>query len=517
MKPYRKLDELIDRYLDQRLDAVGRFELESLLLEDAGSRKEFWKRVEMEGLLHEWGRAQEGTDDASCIGMEAERSNWWRSRWTKALGIAAAVAFVASYGIYQIKNPTTQSNRDSVAVLTHVSEAMWPDGSTHLKPGEFIGIGDLELKSGWAVFEFVSGNEVMIGGPAKIRISAGNEIVCKEGRLTIHQPTPTARFLVRTPSGLIEDIYQTVALQVSPEATDLLVEKGRASLRLETGGSQPISAGESLRIGHDGTTGKPSGNHEELTRQLQLGEQLRDSSRAQPIRWLATSKRHNEHPDLLLRYTFDDVSPDLLRVPNQAIHSSGGLDGIIGGAEIVEGRWPYKKALEFKHRFDGVRVNVPGTYESLTMAAWIQPGGLDQKFNGLFMSDGITRGGFHWQIMNSGELQMGVLMEDQAYSYRSSPVITPDSYGTWMHVAVAYDFKEQCVKHYLNGWEVGRNELKQTHLVEIRSAMLGNWDPAEDHDADMIRNFRGRMDDFSIFKRVLSGDEIKQLFDDGRK
>ena len=53
MKPARQLVELIDSYLDQRLDEVGRFELESILLDDAGSRREFWRRAEMEGLLRE--------------------------------------------------------------------------------------------------------------------------------------------------------------------------------------------------------------------------------------------------------------------------------------------------------------------------------------------------------------------------------------------------------------------------------------------------------------------------------
>lgn len=510
-----RLAELIDSYLAQRIDAVGKFELEEALRESAEARSEFWKRAGTEGLLHEWGRTQNGVDPASRTLSMVPQRGWWRSHpWRAIAGIAAAVTFAALFWIYQTQDRVRPAESDSVAVLTQVSDARWGPGVAKLEAGQLIGSGDLALESGSAVLEFVSGSELIITGPAKLRISAANEIVCQEGSLTIHQPTQSARFVVHTPNAVIDDIFQSVALKLGPDATDLLVDKGRASWRLENGSSSSVHAGESLRIGHNGAIEKPSGLQEDLTRQLQLGEQLRASSRNLPGHWLATSKRQNQHPDLLLRYTFDDISPELLRVPNQAAQSRGLLDGTIGGGMLNKGRWPYKNALALDRRFDGVRLNVPGTYQETTMMAWIRIDALDNKLNGLFLSDGSKLGGFHWHILNSGALRVGVT--GQSLTYQSPPVITPDTFGKWLHVAVTYDLHSREVSHYFNGRLASREKLKEFAAVEIRSAMIGNWDPLDSKDTDMIRNFHGRVDDFSIYRRALSADEIQRLYEEGR-
>lgn len=364
MKPTRHLAELIDSYLDQRLDEVGRFELELILLDDADGRREFWRRGAMEGLLREWGRAQVGVNDAACQAPELPRPAWWRSPWRVATGIAAAMAVAA----------TLWSQHDKIAAMNDARARQWQ---------------------------------------------------------------------------------------------------------------------------HDA--------------------RLAAADRTLPDHWLSASKRQNGQAALQVRYTFDDVPPDLLRVPNQATHSGGGLDGTIGGGAIRQGRWPYKSALEFDHRFDGVRLSVPGTYETLSMAAWIQVHAYDHLFSGLFMSDGIKPGGFHWQIMNTGALHIGITDAFPGYaSYTSPPVLTPDTFGTWQHVAVVFDLTRNRVSHYCNGGMISRHELQLPLSVQLRSAMLGNWDALDDKDGDMIRNFRGRMDDFSIYRKALSDQEVNELYQQGR-
>ena len=160
-------------------------------------------------------------------------------------------------------------------------------------------------------------------------------------------------------------------------------------------------------------------------------------------------------------------------------------------------------------------MSIPGTYDSVTLTAWIQVKSLDHDYNALFMSDGIKKGGFHWQILGNGALRMGVL-DGTHPSYESPPVITPDTYGKWLHVAVAYDLRENSVRQYLNGQLISRKVLEQARLVQFRSAMLGNWDPADDRDDDMVRDFHGLMDEFSVFRRALTNEEIKSQYELGR-
>lgn len=515
MKPDRRLTESIESYLDHRLDEVGRFELAERLLTDAGCRQEFWRLAEMEGLLREWGRAQAGVDDAIRDAPERPRPTGWPRRWLMAAtGIAAAAVVAAALWGPHAKPVVSPSASSAIAVLTQASEARWRPGSAIPAMGQFIGTGTLELESGWAMLEFVSGAELMITGPAQVQVCAANEITCESGSLTIQQPTPSAGFVVRTPAGVLQDIYHTVALQVRPETTDLLVASGRGSLRLKDGGSTPCPVGEILRIVRGGTFSKITGKNDVFARQLQHAARQSAVGRALPGHWLAASKRQNMHPDLLLRYTFDDIPPDLLRVPNQASRSGPGVDGAIGGGAIRQGRWPFKKALEFQRRFDGVRMTVPGTYETITMAAWIRIDSLNNTFNAIFMSDGIRPGGLHWQIRDSGSIGIGVLKGTYP-AYESPPVITPERFGKWLHLAVVYDLNRGSTSHYLNGRLVSRHALEEPRLVLIRSAMLGNWDPANDYDPAMIRNFNGRIDDFSIYQTALSDDEIKELYEQG--
>ena len=49
-------------------------------------------------------------------------------------------------------------------------------------------------------------------------------------------------------------------------------------------------------------------------------------------------------------------------------------DGIIVGCQWTEGRWPGKRALEFRSVSDRVRLDVPGEFEALTLSAPVQRG-----------------------------------------------------------------------------------------------------------------------------------------------
>jgi hypothetical protein len=74
------------------------------------------------------------------------------------------------------------------------------------------------------------------------------------------------------------------------------------------------------------------------------------------------------------------------------------------------------------------------------------------------------------------------------------------------------------VVHYVNGLPVGEKALKIKPPFRIGTAELGNWNakgfPKEDQF--MIRNFSGAMDEFCLFSRALSADEIRALYSVGK-
>jgi hypothetical protein len=87
-----------------------------------------------------------------------------------------------------------------------------------------------------------------------------------------------------------------------------------------------------------------------------------------------------------------------------------------------------------------------------------------------------------------------------------------------MHVAATYDSKAGQVSHFHDGKLIGINEIKEPRPLGIGIADIGNWpyhEWAEGTEFEM-RNLNGAIDEFLIFKRALSPDEITQVFEAGR-
>jgi len=250
--------------------------------------------------------------------------------------------------------------------------------------------------------------------------------------------------------------------------------------------------------------------------------QLKSSS-AEVLRheqWRAASSRFDEDPSLLVHFDFEQADPSDWRLPNTSRRNNAPIDATIVGCQWVEGRWPAKRALEFRNVSDRVRLSVPGEYESLTLAAWVRVQGLDRQINSLFMSDGFEAGTVHWSIRRDGVLGLTAIGSEPG-DYQicpSPPVLTLDQFGLWAHLAVVLDGGTGHVVHYLDGVAVSENALTIKPPFRIGVAELGNWNAQgfPKNDPFMIRNFSGAMDEFFLFRRALSADEIHGLYSAGK-
>jgi len=162
---------------------------------------------------------------------------------------------------------------------------------------------------------------------------------------------------------------------------------------------------------------------------------------------------------------------------------------------------------------DRVRVAIPGEFRSLTLLARVRVSGLDRKFNSLLMSDAFDPGAVHWQVLSDGRVRLGVANRPRHTDYDSPRVFTPNRLGQWIQLAVVYDAEARRVTHYADGVPLNREELKADVLLRPGRAELGNWNPATRSDPLPIRHFSGRMDEFAVFSRPLSDDEIRRHAD----
>jgi len=237
--------------------------------------------------------------------------------------------------------------------------------------------------------------------------------------------------------------------------------------------------------------------------------------------WHTANARINRDPSLILHFDFDELAPaSEWTLPNVAGSVGRAPDATIVGGQVTEGRWPGKRALDFRSLNDRVLLAVPGEFQALTLATWVNVQGLDRQFNSLLMCDGFYPGTFHWQIRNSGALDLGIhgtrLTDLQVLL--SPPVIGFNQFGQWLHLAMVIDGKHRRVTHYVNGTAVSRHDLTRPPPFRIGTAELGNWNPGDipKRSPFLIRHFSGAMDEFSLFSRALSDSEIQALYSQGK-
>ena len=110
---------------------------------------------------------------------------------------------------------------------------------------------------------------------------------------------------------------------------------------------------------------------------------------------VATMERGSQDdPRIVARYDFDSSDTE----SNERVlidASTSAKHGTIVGCEWATGRWPDKRALEFKRPGDRVRIDVPGEFDALTVAAWVRVDALPARHQALVLTHGHQVGHLH--------------------------------------------------------------------------------------------------------------------------
>jgi hypothetical protein len=237
--------------------------------------------------------------------------------------------------------------------------------------------------------------------------------------------------------------------------------------------------------------------------------------------WKTHAERLRDDPSLLVQYTFegDFFGNRILR--NHAPHASDESHGTIVGCSRTEGRWPGKQALDFKQIGDRIRLALPRRYEALTCVTWIRLDALDRKYISLWMSGDAAVGELQWQLSGDGRLTFGKRKApgwggDKLLMAKSEQVLSPNHCGSWMQLAFVYDSASGSVVSYLDGLPLRKTSMSPQIPLTTNAVEIGNWTPTGGDPSDPIRAFNGRMDEFLVFSRALSAEEIKQHWEAGK-
>ena len=470
--------------------------------------------------LYETINLEPTTAPTSSESMFRDRKIWW------AVAVSICLAFAAFLGWprpdAELRNSDTPAGATSaaVAMLNRTVHAQWNEGRDVPKLQAPLDPGWLRLESGLAEIVFYSGARVVLEGPVSFQLISSQEASCERGKLTAEVPAQARGFRIETPQVVVHDLGTEFALNVTAQETALHVFKGSVQFQcVDDPSPTKLNAGVGALIRSSSKTQLTAADSMSFRSLFSLGEMSEAADASRYEQWRLASDKLNLDSSLLVHFDFEYTDTSEWRLRNASSRDSMPASATIIGCRWNEGRWTSKSALEFQSVNDRVRLNVPGRYDALTLTAWVRVQGLDRSFNSLFMSEGFESQTVHWLIRKDGVLGLTILgnKRGQHQIVASPPVISIDQFGMWLHLAAVLDGNSDRVQHYLNGRLVHEQPLRIRSPFRVGAAELGNWnaDGFRGHDSLLIRNFSGAMDEFCLFGRALSEEEIEAQYHAG--
>lgn len=518
-----EFDQLLGALRDGTIGAADMSQLEELLISDSEARQYYREYMELCATLHHYeglvgepeGVSDKVVRDRPGGGARGPARPAYLA--VLALLIVAVGFLLANFLTRRYSPPTAYAG--AVAILGESVDAQWASADFLPREGAALRPGRLRLESGLARVEFYSGAQLILEGPVDLELKSTKRGVVWGGKVRV-RATPAADFTLETPRSRLLHGGAEYGVQVSAEGdVEVQVFQGElAWVDREAGPlGRSIPGEKGLLTTRQGGDQEISAHPDKFVDFAQLEERSASASRDRYAAWFEASQRLREDPDVVVYYAFERDAPGSSHLENVASTASPETGGEIIGCQWSEGRWPEKRALDFKRPGDRVRLNpIPGKFESLTLMAWVRLDALDRAFSALFLTDRWDLGGVHWQVMESGQVELSIRDEDGEVDYDTPVNIESHDLGHWMHLAAVYDPKDRVVTHYIDGKVVSRERIQSAAPLVIGSAELGNWGVPVTGDPDPTRSLNGRIDEFILFRRALRTAEIRGIYEEGK-
>ncbi|HUU16517.1 MAG TPA: LamG-like jellyroll fold domain-containing protein, partial [Sedimentisphaerales bacterium] len=220
------------------------------------------------------------------------------------------------------------------------------------------------------------------------------------------------------------------------------------------------------------------------------------------IRYLAGEREVD--PSLVIYYSFDEVS-DIV-----ADQSGKGHDGVVVGDVTAEPEGMYNGAANFASGsyldLDGPSIpaeDIPTS--AITLAAWIKcanTGGDHEIFSARASDETWLT---HPEPKSSGDIRW--LLRSYGGTTIFQILAGTMTWDEWLHFAGTYDKESAKAALYING------ELIEEIDVENPADIAGDWDLGArvGYTIDNARPFTGLMDEFRMYTRALTQDEILEI------
>ncbi|BCX46179.1 FecR protein [Haloferula helveola] len=499
-----ELTELIERWCNRQADEADVARLEELLWQGREIRTFYRRYMNLHAALHSWceGSLAPSDEDRTRERKVIPWMSW--GGWAVAAAVALVFSMLHILGpepepVVLIEPAPAGDHEEALGVMVNQSGAEFR-GMSDESPFGLVA-GDYELAKGIVHFRLTNGVDVVMRGPANFQLVNPLDMRLQRGVVRAIVPESGQGFTIASPEMLFEDLGTEFGLSVGEGESEMYVFTGQVDVRRvgEEGEVSSVFEGESLR--QQGTD-------------VKIGRTVPEISFPTPedvgYEGWVVNQPPLTLPDGLIGYFPFEPDPEKPNVLRNVVAGKEGAsrvsDGLIRGARWVSGRWSEKQALLFDRVGDAVQLEVAGEFDEISMSAWIYVDRLDYAVNAIFVSNGWAPGDLHWQILRTQDPILAVHAIDE----RGALLERPIRFGRWVHVAAVLSKSEGRTRYYVDGQLAQVNKLPAESLITPGLSQLGDW-VQEAADPYPLRGFRGKMDEFAIWDRALTEEEVVEM------
>ncbi len=440
----------------------------------------------------------------------------------------AACAAVVLLFVYLHFGP--REGQRVVARVSQSVDAKWLSASGQITLGSDLYAGPLTLKKGYAEILLDSGVRLLLEAPLDLDLETASSIYLRKGRVVANiAQSSEQRFVVRTANSTVVDYGTEFGVEVDDTGqTYTHVFKGKVELRqgsdpLKFENKLPLEAGQSGTANHSGELLKVAPKRGQFITEMPTLYELA-VRKTQPLYYWRFGRDQDgslrSEPDSGLDNTYNLAGktnytdgPDLGgRQPNVALRLTGAED--------------YAILRDCTAEADNA--------DSFTIAMWVRPEAhettprykvitrvrknerLGDGHRSTILFDYINKQ-FVFYVGHTSENSEG--FENLFDTGVTSGVVQLDA---WHHVVVSYTNSDK-MNLYVNG------QLKASKLLPAEVRLLDFADPAGPYrwlvgfgpavpSGDLLEDasFAGSVDEISHYKRELSADEVRMLYEAAR-
>ncbi len=518
--------ELIDDLLEGEISEADFLRLEAEMIVNKEARLEYYDRqklqtgLELEAEEAFRNRPEEGSATASGakptkLGIDGILIS--------GMVVVAALMGLIGWKLGQESQQGGGSPEKLVSgfgVIAKESGAVWKEGLV-LSEGDLLPAGPLELVSGTVKVELFNGVDIVLSGGSRIEVRSDFDFLFEEGKATFRVPSGVEGVRVETPSGEFLDFGTEFALEITPEFESAAVLSGALEWKVSSGGVKRVEAGEGWRRTTDGKWQEIDQDDLSVAETEQV---FAEATEQRHLFWKERLAELNQEERVVALYTMGETDSGSSLLKDQ---SGSGADGDIIRSTRTVNRWgePFG-GLDFTLTGSRVRVNLGGSFSSLTLICWVKVDSLDRVYNSLFLTDGHEQFEPHWQIMSDGRIFFSVKAHEDGGGRDKHIAFSPSIWsvarsGQWMQLATVFDGQNQTTTHFVNGRVVSMDSIPPEYAVgkvQIGAASIGNWsEPRYRNTSEFaVRNLNGTMDEFILFSTPLGASEIHELYQAGK-